>query len=666
MVGNGGAENITDKNVTLKWGDEDLEDSDKILLSQELNRLIKMFKVKVQQKDSKIEILLDKEIVHRAQIEASQSLLEQASQNNAQLSEEIENSNLEKRDLSKELLETRADLKGAENELELVKNESEQEIEHLRQELKEEKNKLEVAEVGHTLLKRESDEEKASLKKELKEARTDLEGARAELNVLKSENGKDKTNLEKELKETKAILKELILKKSESEEEMLSRLTLMENESAKERIRWEQEIITKEEIIESLASKIQMKSESINILQKQHCDASVDKENISEELVLSKIKLASTKQKLFEVTVEAEKRQHVVMDLENMIKDQVNMIERLKKDVQVKSDKVESQLKLIAEQQSKIKRFSENEEWFNLTTEEQNQKFKTLIQAKDAKLLESQKQLELLKTEKNSLFEKMSSFEAEVTNLQKRLDESELLHLKTLESKDGEVRQLNEQIEHMKIEIQLMEMNNETTETALENTKIANLELENKSEEHDNKVEISEDELKMLEEQFASLSPVSEDVKDDDDVTLIDMDLGSEKEEEVKEDDNSDESQSSTSKQRSEKDKRQSSTRTKRSLSCSPMGESRKQKRPDRTVEEKRRQASLERSPSMVIKVRFDRLGEGVQERVEEKKLCWVRSLKSQWERNLEGGKVEEQEMKSSANKKEMVKKKGWNFGKKK
>ena len=68
----------------------------------------------------------------------------------------------------------------------------------------------------------------------------------------------------------------------------------------------------------------------------------------------------------------------------------------------------------------------------------------------------------------------------------------------------------------------------------------------------------------------------------------------------------------------------------------------------------------------MVIKVRFDRLGEGVQERVEEKKLCWVRSLKSQWERNLEGGKVEEQEMKSSANKKEMVKKKGWNFGKKK
>ena len=126
MVGNGRAENITDKNVTLKWGDEDLEDSDKILLSQELNRLIKLFKVKVQERDSKIELLLDKEIVHRAQIEASQSLLEQASQNNAQLSEEIENSNLEKRDLSKELLETRADLKGAENELELVKNESEQ------------------------------------------------------------------------------------------------------------------------------------------------------------------------------------------------------------------------------------------------------------------------------------------------------------------------------------------------------------------------------------------------------------------------------------------------------------------------------------------------------------------------------------------------------------
>ena len=47
MVGNGRAENITDKNVTLKWGDEDLEDSDKISLSQELNRLIKMFMEKL-------------------------------------------------------------------------------------------------------------------------------------------------------------------------------------------------------------------------------------------------------------------------------------------------------------------------------------------------------------------------------------------------------------------------------------------------------------------------------------------------------------------------------------------------------------------------------------------------------------------------------------------
>ena len=181
----------------------------------------------------------------------------------------------------------------------------------------------------------------------------------------------------------------------------------------------------------------------------------------------------------------------------------------------------------------------------------------------------------------------------------------------------------------------------------------------------------------MLEEQFASLSPVREDVKvDDDDVTLIDMDLGSKKEEEVKEDDNYDDSHSSTSKQRSEacqpksckdeKDKRQSSTRTKRSRSCSPMGESRKHKRPDPAVEGKRRQASLERSPSLVIKMPFDRLGKGVQERVEAKKLCWVRPLKSQWKGKLEGEQVEEQEKKSSKNKKEMVKNKGWNFGKKK
>ena len=59
MVGNGRAENITDKNVTLKWGDEDLEDSDKISLSQEVNRLIKLFIVKVQEKDSEIKVLLE-------------------------------------------------------------------------------------------------------------------------------------------------------------------------------------------------------------------------------------------------------------------------------------------------------------------------------------------------------------------------------------------------------------------------------------------------------------------------------------------------------------------------------------------------------------------------------------------------------------------------------
>ena len=70
----------------------------------------------------------------------------------------------------------------------------------------------------------------------------------------------------------------------------------------------------------------------------------------------------------------------------------------------------------------------------------------------------------------------------------------------------------------------------------------------------------------------------------------------------------------------------------------------------------------MERSPSLVIKVRFDRLGEGVQERVEEKKVYWRRSLREQWEMSLEGEKVEEQEKKSSENKKN----KGWNFGKKK
>ena len=520
----------------MKCGDEDLEYSIKVSLSQELNRLMEMSKDIVQHKDSRIELLLNRENVYKAEIKALQSQLEQATQNNAHLSKELENSNLRKRSLSKELLEIRADLEAAKNELKLVKNESEQDMSHLRQELKEENNKLRVAEIGHSLLKRESDEEKASLKKELEEAITNLERARAELKVLKNESGEEKTNLEKELTETKASLEELILQKSESEEKMLSKLTLRESKSEKERVSLEQEIMTKEKIIESLARKSQIKSESINNLQKQHCALSAEKEKISKELVLSKIKLASSKQEQ------------------------------------------ESQLKIIAEQQSKIKRFSENEDRFNLITEEKSQKLKTLIQENEAKLLDSENELELLKTEKNSLSEMISSFKEEVTTLQTILDGSKL---KTLKNKDREVSLLYKEIEYMNITIQLMEMHTET------------------NDEQENKVEISDYELKMLKEQFASLSPVREDVKVDVDVTIIDHMSDEEKEgeikeEEVKKDDNSGDSQSSTSKH------------------CS-----------------------------------------------------WGRSLKRQWDVSFEEKKAEEQEMRSTENKKEMDRKNKWKFGKK-
>ena len=107
--------NVSDKSVTLKWGEdgtrmqntepevifvdmeeeerrttfsfmkeeptenEDLEYSIKLSLSQELNRLIELFKVKYQEKDSKIELLLDKENINEAEIEALQFQLEQAS-----------------------------------------------------------------------------------------------------------------------------------------------------------------------------------------------------------------------------------------------------------------------------------------------------------------------------------------------------------------------------------------------------------------------------------------------------------------------------------------------------------------------------------------------------------------------------------------------------------
>ena len=105
-------------------------------------------------------------------------------------------------------------------------------------------------------------------------------------------------------------------------------------------------------------------------------------------------------------------------------------------------------------------------------------------------------------------------------------------------------------------------------------------------------------------EDNASSSPVREDAKVDDDVTIVDMDVVSDEEmeeEEVKVDDNSDDSQPSTSKQRSEacqprnskdeKDKRESSPRTKRSRSRSPMEQFRKHRRLEPTGEGERRQA---------------------------------------------------------------------------
>ena len=76
----------------MKCGDEDLEYSIKVSLSQELNRLMEMSKDIVQHKDSRIELLLNRENVYKAEIKALQSQLEQATQNNAHLSKELENS----------------------------------------------------------------------------------------------------------------------------------------------------------------------------------------------------------------------------------------------------------------------------------------------------------------------------------------------------------------------------------------------------------------------------------------------------------------------------------------------------------------------------------------------------------------------------------------------
>ena len=288
-----------------------------------------------------------KEMVDEAKIEYLQSQLQRASKKNAHLSEELENSNLKKRDLRKELQEIRGELEGAKDEKENISKELEL-------------SKTELASKKQELFEVREEAEKRQ------QAVTNLE------NVRKEED--------KRMQSIVAIVKKITDDKSRVENE---------HKGCK---------IERDKLEQKISTQANLNQDQVNMI-----------EGLKRELK----------------TIDAEQSENW---------------SSLKKQVQAKSEKVESQAKLIAQQQNKLKRLSENEKWFNLVTEEQSRKAKTRIQEIEAKLLKSQNQLK-----------------------------------------------------YLKIEIQ------KVTGIALEN-----LELENKLEEHENKVETSENQLEMLEEQLSA------------------------------------------------------------------------------------------------------------------------------------------------------------------
>ena len=203
----------------------------------------------------------------------------------------------------------------------------------------------------------------------------------------------------------------------------------------------------------------------------------------------------------------------------------------LRKELEAKSEEVKTQSKLIADQVNKIKRLTENEEWFNLITEEQKQKSKVFIKEAESRVLECQDQSKLVAEERKELMKKIETFEEKVASLQKRYDETNARHFKTvlnkekrMEGKESEIIELKKKVEDLKMEMELTEMNSETdndleqkaaenldlksklenmaekvkvAETQLENTMKVNIELHSKIEDIRKKVESSENELKM-------------------------------------------------------------------------------------------------------------------------------------------------------------------------
>ena len=423
MVKKERTENVSDKSVSLKSGDEELEYS--IRRSQ---------------------------MVDQAKIEYLQSQLQRRSKTNAHLSEELENSNLKKRDLRKKLQEIRAELEGAKDEKENISKE------------------LELSKT-----------ELASTKQELFEVREEAEKRQQAVTHLQNVRKEE----DKRMQSIVAIVKKITDDKSRVENE---------HKGCK---------IERDKLEQKISTQAILNQNQVNMIE-------------------------GLKRKL--KTIDAEQSENW---------------NSLKKQVQAKSEKVESQAKLIAEQQNKIKRLSENEKWFNLVTEEENKKAETRIQENEAKLLKSQNQLKYLKNE----IQKVTGIALENTKIA-NLEE----HENKVEISENQLEMLEEQLSATeekvifgeRLEAKLFDSSKDITwyKTQAKSFSKVNEELQKK--------------LASIEDN-ASFSPVSKDAKVDDDVNIVDdvsiadldVVLNEEKEEEVvMVDYNSDDSQPLTSQQR--------------------------------------------------------------------------------------------------------------------
>ena len=465
-------DDIEESSMAIPNKNENVEEIMKLLLSKEVDKVVNMFRIQTQLNEAEIKSLSDELKVNQAEIDIWKNSLQSASQKNDELSKELEETAQEKHNLRTQLEDS------SENFAELQKA-------------------LEKA-LGA-----------------LEKARTDVEVVKDELSFMKSESGKEKAGWEELLRTKEEMIESLaseIGRKSESLENCKEELRVVFSE--------------KEDVVKELELSRydqELSKEKFEEVQLKNIEAEKSMEKLT-------VEFDRTKKEFWEVRQVAKKRQQLLNDLENVRKEddkrmqnivavvkkitddksrienehrnceqeresfhkkleasQSESLDPLKKELEKKCEEVKIQSKRIVDQQNKIKRFTENEEWFNLITEEQNQKSKV--------------QIELLMNEKRKLSTKAETFEGKVASLEKKCKdnlEAVLKKEKQMEGKEAEVIELKKKVEDLKMEIELTEMNSEAND-ALEQKTAENSDLKLKLENLTEKVKVAEEELQNLE-----------------------------------------------------------------------------------------------------------------------------------------------------------------------